>query len=112
MAHKGKATFDVTFNLEDRTKAYNNPTVHSHLSEYTTMKKEVHGPDYDWRIEQIDGDVLMRVEGGKRHGRYWIADGAIDSSSTPTLSQVRNERDPSHTTSARQLTRSQRRTPG
>jgi hypothetical protein len=26
---------------------------------------------------------------GKRHGRYWIADGAIDSSSTPTLSQVR-----------------------
>jgi hypothetical protein len=31
----------------------------------------------------------MRVRGGKRHGRYWIADGAIDSSSTPTLSQVR-----------------------
>jgi hypothetical protein len=23
------------------------------------------------------------------HGWYWIADGAIDSSSTPTLSQVR-----------------------
>ena len=41
------------------------------------------------RGEDIDGDVLMRVGGGKRHGRYWIADGAIDSSSTPTLSQVR-----------------------
>ena len=25
----------------------------------------------------------------KMGGRYWIADGAIDSSSTPTLSQVR-----------------------
>jgi hypothetical protein len=33
--------------------------------------------------------VLMRVGGGKRHRRYWIADGAIDSSSTPTPSQVR-----------------------
>ncbi|XP_025799530.1 uncharacterized protein LOC112902226 [Panicum hallii] len=31
----------------------------------------------------------MRVGGGKNHGRYWIADGAIDSSSTPTLSQIR-----------------------
>jgi hypothetical protein len=34
-------------------------------------------------------DVLMRVWGGKRHGRYWIADGAIVSSCTPTQSQVR-----------------------
>jgi hypothetical protein len=32
------------------------------------------------------------VGGGMRHGRYWIADGAIDSSSTPTLSQVRARR--------------------
>jgi hypothetical protein len=31
----------------------------------------------------------MRVRGGKIHGRYRIADGAIDSSSTPTMSQVR-----------------------
>jgi hypothetical protein len=53
------------------------------------MAQEVHGPDYDPRTEDIDGDVLMRVGGGKRHGRYWIADGAIDSSSTHTLSQVR-----------------------
>jgi hypothetical protein len=30
----------------------------------------------------------MRVGGGKRHVWYWIADGAIDSSPTPTLSQV------------------------
>ena len=65
------------------------PAVHNRLSEYTAMAKEVHGPDYDPRTEDIDGDVLMRVGGGKRHGRYWIADGAIDSSSTPTLSQVR-----------------------
>jgi hypothetical protein len=31
----------------------------------------------------------MRVRGGKRHGRYWIDDIAIELSSTPTLSQVR-----------------------
>jgi hypothetical protein len=49
------------------------------------MAQEVHGPDYDMRTEDIDVDVLMRLEGGKRHGRYWIADGAIESSSTPTL---------------------------
>jgi hypothetical protein len=51
------------------------------------MAKEIHGSDYDPRID-IDRDVLMRVGGGKRHGRYWIVDGAIDSSSTPTLSRV------------------------
>src|SRR6187455_1642901 len=86
MAHKGKATSDVTYNPDDGPEAYTNPAVHSRLSEYTAMAKEVHGPDYDPRTEDIDGDVLMRVGGGKRHGRYWIADGAIDSSSTPTLS--------------------------
>jgi hypothetical protein len=89
MAHKEKATSDVTYNPDDEPEAYTNPAVHSRLSEYTAMAKEVHGPDYDPRTEDIDGDVLMRVGGGKRHGRYWIADGAIDSSSTPTLSQVR-----------------------
>ena len=89
MAHNGKATSDVTYNPDDGPEAYTNPAIHSRLSEYTAMAKEVHGPDYDPRTEDIDGDVLMRVGGGKRHGRYWIADGAIDSSSTPTLSQVR-----------------------
>jgi hypothetical protein len=53
------------------------------------MAQEVHGLDYDLRIEDIYPDVLMRVGGGKRHGRYWIADRAIDLSSTPTLSKVR-----------------------
>jgi hypothetical protein len=88
MAHKGKATSDVTYNTDDGPEAYSNPTVYNHLSEYTAMAQEVHGPDYDPRTEDIHGDVLMRVGGGKRHGRYWIADGVIDSSCTPTLSQV------------------------
>jgi hypothetical protein len=89
MAHKGKATSDVTYNPDDGPEAYSNPTIYNRLYDYTAMAQEVHGPEYDPRTEQIDPDVLMRVRGGKRHGRYWIADGAIDSSSTPTLSQVR-----------------------
>ena len=89
MAHKGKATSDVTYNPDDGPKAYTNPAVYSRLHDYTAMAQEVHAPEYDPRTEEIDPDVLMRVGGGKRHGRYWIADGAIDSSSTPTLSQVR-----------------------
>jgi hypothetical protein len=89
MAHKGKATFNVTYNPDGRPEAYNNPAVYNCLHDYTAMPQEVHGPEYDLRTEQIDPDVLMRVGGGKRHGRYWIADGAIDSSYTPTLSQVR-----------------------
>jgi hypothetical protein len=114
MAHKGKATSDVTYNPDDGPEAYTNPAIHSRLSEYTAMAKEVHGPDYDPRTEDINGDVLMRVGGGKRHGRYWIADGAIDSFSTPTLSGMskEHEREPNHTTSAGHLTTSYPATPG
>jgi hypothetical protein len=70
MAHKGKVTSNITYNLEDGPKAYNNLIVYSHLSEYAAMAKEVHELDYDPRIEDINRDVLMRLGGGKRHGRY------------------------------------------
>jgi hypothetical protein len=53
------------------------------------MAREVHGPEYDPTTEDLDTEIVMRVGGGKKKGRYWIADGAIDSSSTPTLSQIR-----------------------
>jgi hypothetical protein len=62
--------FDVTYNPKNGPKVYSNPNVYSLLSEYTTMAQEVHGLDYDLRTEDIDGDVLMRDKGGKRHGRY------------------------------------------
>jgi hypothetical protein len=89
MAHKGKETSDVTYNPDDGPEAYSNPAIYSRLHDYTAMAQEVHGLEYDPRTEEIDPDVLMRVRGGKRHGWYWIVDGAIDLSSTPTLSQVR-----------------------
>ena len=70
MAHKGKATSDVDYNPEDGSEAYNNETVHSRLSEYTSMAKEVHGLEYDPSTEDLDGEVVMRVGGGKKHGWY------------------------------------------
>jgi len=89
MAHKGKAMSDVDYNLEDRPEAYRNATVHNRLSEYTSMAREVHGPQYDSSTEDLDREVVMRVGGGKKHGRYWIGDDAIDSAATPSLSQIR-----------------------
>ena len=47
MAHKGKATSDVSFNLEDLPEAYMNPSVHSCISEYTEVARSLHGPDHD-----------------------------------------------------------------
>jgi hypothetical protein len=70
MAHKGKATSDVTYNSDDGPEAYSNHAIYSRLREYTAMAQKVHGLDYDPRTEDINPDALMRVGGGKRHGRY------------------------------------------
>ena len=47
MAHKGKATSDVSFNLEDPPEAYTNPSIHSRISEYTEVAMSLHGSDDD-----------------------------------------------------------------
>ena len=52
------------------------------------MGRQVHGPDWDSRTQPLDGEVIMRVGGGKKHG-YYIGDGLVDTASTPTLSQIR-----------------------
>src|SRR6185312_882801 len=89
LAHKGKATSDVTFNPQDPPEAYSNASVHSRLSGYTSMAQEVHGPEFDAINETIDGEVVMRAGGGKKHGRYWFGDNLVDTATTPTLSQIR-----------------------
>jgi hypothetical protein len=50
------------------------------------MPRTVHGLEYDSSTEDLDGEVVMRVGGGKKHGRYWLGDGTIDTAATPTLS--------------------------
>ena len=85
----GKATSNVTYNPNAPPEAYNNATVHSHLSEYNLMATEVDGPEFDPSTAPIDAEIVMRVGGGKKHGRYWIGDSVIDTASTPTLAQIR-----------------------
>jgi hypothetical protein len=92
LVHKGKATSDVSYNPEDPPEAYNNMTVHSRLSGYTSMAREVHGPKFDPITQPLDGEVVMRAGGEKKHGRYWIGDSILDTASTPTLSQIRARR--------------------
>jgi len=89
LARKGKATSNVTYNPDDPPSAYSNPSVHSRIQAYTEMGRQVHGPDWDPRTQPLDGEVIMRVGGGKKHGRYYIGDGLVDTASTPTLSQIR-----------------------
>ena len=57
MAHNGTAKSDVTYDPEDLLEAYNNPTIHSCLSEYNSMAREVHGPEYDPSTQYLDREV-------------------------------------------------------
>ena len=59
------------------------------LAGKTLTGREIHGPNWDPRTQPLDGEVIMRVGGGKKHGRYYIGDGLLDTASTPTLAQVR-----------------------
>ena len=86
LAHKGKTTADVAYYPKDPPSAYNNEFVHSRLDGYTSMASVVHGPEYDPSAHDLDGEVVMRAGGGKKHSRFWIGDGTIDTASTPTLS--------------------------
>ena len=51
------------------------------LSQYTLMAREVHGAEYSPSSQDLDGEVVMRVGGDKKHGRYWIGDSTL----TPPL---------------------------
>jgi len=55
MANKGKAMSDIDYNLEDTPSAYSNAIIHSCLTEYTSMAREVQGPDYDLSTRNLDG---------------------------------------------------------
>jgi hypothetical protein len=90
MAHKGKATApDVTYNPADGPEAYSNASVYNKLSEYTSTARERHREDFDPATQPLDTDLLMRLGGGKQHGRYWMADSTVDSASIPNLAEIR-----------------------
>ena len=89
MAHKGKATSDISYNPADPPEAYSNPRVHTRITEYTKMGRALHGETWDPDTAPLSGEAIMRAGGGKKHGRYWIAHSLIDMASTPSLSQLR-----------------------
>jgi hypothetical protein len=79
LAHKGKTTaLEVTYNPVDGPEAYTNASVHSKLSEYTSAAHARHGEDFDLATQPLDTDLLMRLGGGKQHGRYWTADNTVN----------------------------------
>jgi hypothetical protein len=45
LAHKGKATSDVTFSPNDPPESYSNPSVHTRISSYALEARSVHGAD-------------------------------------------------------------------
>jgi len=92
LAHKGKATAaDNVYDPADGPDAYTNASVYPKLAEYTSTARQRHGETFDPAIDPLGMDLLMRLGGGKQHGRYWMANSAIESSSVPTLSQIRRD---------------------
>jgi hypothetical protein len=47
MAHKGKATSDVSYSVSDGPEAYNNPSFGRRIAEYTEACKKKYGEDYN-----------------------------------------------------------------
>jgi hypothetical protein len=91
MAHKGKVTSDVSYSVSDGPKAYSNPSFGRRIAEYTEACKQKYGEDYNPSEHDIDTNIVMALGGGKKHGRLWIGDGIIDSSSL-RLANVRARR--------------------
>jgi hypothetical protein len=77
--------------VSDGPEAYNNPSFGRHISEYTEACKQKYGKDYNPSEHDIDTDEVMTLGGGKKHGRLWIGDGIIKSSSL-RLADVRARR--------------------
>jgi hypothetical protein len=47
VAHKAKATSDVSYSVSDGPKAYNNPSFGWRIGEYTEASKQKYGEDYN-----------------------------------------------------------------
>ena len=90
MSHKGKASASsTTYNPDDPPEVYNNSSIGGRINVYTETGRQIHGPEWDPSRASLDGEVIMRVGQGKKHGRYFIGDSILDTASTPTLAALR-----------------------
>ena len=89
MSHMGRASSSVSFDPAAPPQMYSDPNAYTKVQEYTSTVRRIYGEDYNVRTEPIDAEAIMRLGGGKKHGRLWIADGAIDSTTVPSLDAIR-----------------------
>lgn len=90
LAHMGPARSNIEYNPDAGPEAYTNSSVHTRLTSYTEAARSVYGPAYDPRTEErLDPEIVMRVGEGKKHGRFWLGDGVLDTGSTPPLNRLR-----------------------
>jgi hypothetical protein len=86
----GPAKSNIQYNPDAGPEAYTKSSVHTRLTAYTEAARSVNGPDYDPRTEErLDPQLVMRVGQGKKHGRFWLGDGVLDTGSTPPLNRLR-----------------------
>jgi type V secretory pathway adhesin AidA len=90
IAHKGKATSDVTFSVDDPPEAYNNPTIQPRITKYVTTAREVRGLDFNPVTKRLDGESIVMSGEGRMHGWYNVGDSLLVRSSIPTLAAVRS----------------------
>jgi hypothetical protein len=80
----GPAKSNIQYNPNVGPEAYTNSSVHTSLTAYTEAARSVNGPDYNPRTEErLDPQLVMRVGQGKKHERFWLGDGVLDTGSTP-----------------------------
>ena len=90
LAHMGPAKSNIEYNLVAGPEAYTNSSVHTRLTSYMEVARLVHGPAYDPRTEErLDPKIVIRVGDGKKHGRFWLGDGVLNTGSTPPLNRLR-----------------------
>jgi len=90
LANKGRASDpNNVYNPQDGPDAYTNTAAYEKMSAYATAARTRYGDDFDLTTEPLDTDLLMRMGGGKQHGRYMIAHSAINPATVPTLREVR-----------------------
>ena len=89
LSSKNQWSSSVSFDPAAPPQAYSDPNMYTKVHEYTSTVREIYGEDYNVRTEPIDAEAIMRLGGGKKHGRLWIADGAIDSTTVPSLDAIR-----------------------
>jgi hypothetical protein len=92
LAHKGKATTsETTYNPDDPPEAYSNPSIHSRFTTYAKTGRQIHMLEWDPICASFDGEMIMSIGGGKKHGHYYMGDSLLDTTNTPTLVAIKEK---------------------